>query len=380
MFKFLKDKLAKIIGKPVDSIKEEKKAKSKTLPKPAKKPEKSAKKEKPVKKPVKPKEEETTQSEFLEVEQVQEEEKPKIIEEIEEKEEKTKVGFFARLKEKISSAKITEQDFEEIFYELELALLESNVALDTVDKIKANLKQSLVNAEVKRADVEQRISEALKEAISQVLIEPPNLINQIKSKPGIYTIIFFGINGTGKTTTIAKLASLLKQNNISCVLAAGDTFRAAAIQQLELHANNLKVPIIKHDYDADPTAVAFDAKKYAQEKGIKVVLIDTAGRMYTKENLMKQMEKIMRVIQPDLKLFIGESITGNDAIDQAKTFNEAVGIDGIILSKADVDEKGGTALSVSHITGKPIYFLGTGQAYSDLQPFKKDIILKNLGL
>ena len=221
---------------------------------------------------------------------------------------------------------------------------------------------------------------SLKETILKILIEPPNLIEQINKKNGIYTIIFVGINGSGKTTTIAKVAHLLKKNKISCVIAAGDTFRAASIEQLEKHAENLDVPIIKQKYGSDPAAVAFDAKKYAEAHKIKVVLIDTAGRMYTKANLIKEMEKIVRVSQPDLKLFIGESITGNDATEQARTFNEAIDIDGIVLTKADVDEKAGTILSVSYVTKKPIFFLGTGQNYSDLMPFTKKEVMKGLGL
>ena len=182
------------------------------------------------------------------------------------------------------------------------------------------------------------------------------------------------------TTTIAKMAYFLKQNKISCVLAAADTFRAASIEQLKIHAQKLSLPIIAHQYGADPASVAFDAKKYAEAHNIQVVLIDTAGRMYTKTNLIKEMEKIVRISSPDLKLFIGESITGNDVVEQAKTFNEAISIDGIILSKADVDEKAGAILSVSQVTNKPIYFLGVGQNYSNLQPFKKSSVLKNLGL
>ena len=289
-------------------------------------------------------------------------------------------GFFSKLSAKFTTSTITKEQVEEIFQDLEIILLENNVALEVVDKIKENLIKDLTGIEVKKAKIEETIIQSLKESIAEVLIEPPDLIDQIKKSLEPFTIIFFGINGTGKTTSIAKLAHLLKKNNISVVLAAADTFRAAAIEQLETHAQKLKIPIIKSQYEADPTSVAFEAKKYAQAHKIQCVLIDTAGRMHTKDNLINQMEKIIRIIKPNLKIFVGESITGNDAIEQVKTFNEAVGIDGIILSKADVDEKGGTALSVSYVTKKPIYFLGTGQSYDDLTPFKKEIILKNLGL
>ncbi|MCK5109074.1 MAG: ATP-binding cassette domain-containing protein [Methanosarcinales archaeon] len=191
---------------------------------------------------------------------------------------------------------------------------------------------------------------------------------------------YLGPNGSGKTTTIAKVTNYLQKNKLSVCLAAADTFRAAAIQQLEEHANKLKVPIIKKDYGSDPASVGFDAKSYAKKNKIDVLLIDTAGRMQNRDSLMQEIEKITRVNKPDMKIFIGESITGNDATEQAKAFNETINITGIILSKADVDEKGGTAISVSQVTGKPILFLGTGQKYKDLEIFDKDKMIEKLGL
>ena len=294
--------------------------------------------------------------------------------------EKKPSGFFSRLASKLKTTTLKQENVDEIFSELEIILLENNVALEVVDKIKENLSKDLVGLEVKKGEIENTVTNSLKASISEVLLESPNLLEKIKSKLETYVIIFFGINGSGKTTSLAKFAHKLKKEGISCVMAAADTFRAASIEQLEKHGENLDIPVIKQQYGTDPTAVAFDAKKYAEKNKIKCVLIDTAGRMYTKENLIKQMEKIIRVIKPDLKIFVGESITGNDATIQAKTFNDAVGIDGIILSKADVDEKGGTILSVSYVTNKPIYYLGTGQGYDDLEPFDPKGVLKKLGL
>ncbi len=304
----------------------------------------------------------------------------KTIEARREQQEEKKEGFFSKIFSKFSVAKITQEQVDEIFQDLELILLENNVALEVVDEIKNGLSKELVGTEIKKEDIEKKVTESLKLAILGVLQNPDDLIKEIKSSDGLYTIIFFGINGSGKTTSIAKLAHKLKKNNISVTLAAADTFRAAAVEQLEIHAKKIGVPIIKGQYGSDPTAVAYDAKIYSEKNKIKCLLIDTAGRMYTKENLMKQMEKIIRVIKPNKKIFVGESTTGNDMIDQIKTFNEAIGIDGIILSKADVDERGGTALSASYVTKKPIYFLGTGQEYEDLEVFSKDKIIKNLGL
>jgi fused signal recognition particle receptor len=163
-------------------------------------------------------------------------------------------------------------------------------------------------------------------------------------------------------------------------MAAADTFRAAAIDQLQLHADKLGIKLIRHDYGSDPAAVAFDAIKHAEASKKDVVLIDTAGRLHSNTNLMDEMKKIMRVAKPDLKLFVGESITGNDCTEQAKQFDQAVGIDGIILAKADVDEKGGAAISVSYVTKKPIFYLGVGQEYPDLQQFDKDKLIASIGL
>jgi len=172
----------------------------------------------------------------------------------------------------------------------------------------------------------------------------------------------------------------LKGKNISSVIAAADTFRAASIEQLKNHGKRLGVKVISQQYGADPAAVGFDAISYAKKNRINVVLIDTAGRMHTAKNLMKEIEKISKVCRPDLKLFIGESITGNDSVEQAKSFDWAIGIDGIILTKADVDERGGTALSVGYITKKPIIFLGTGQEYDKIEAFNKEKFVKDLGL
>src|SRR5438132_1179389 len=181
--------------------------------------------------------------------------------------------------------------------------------------------------------------------------------------------MFFGDNGTGKTTTIAKLAYHIQKKGLTCVVAAADTFRAGAIEQLEKHAEAIGFKLIKHKAGADPAAVAFDAVEHARARGRDVVLIDTAGRMQTNQNLMDQMKKIKRVAKPNLTLYIGDALAGNDAIEQAKQFHEAVGIDGIILTKIDADAKGGAALSMAKTIGKPIVFVNLGQTYEDIRPF-----------
>jgi fused signal recognition particle receptor len=222
----------------------------------------------------------------------------------------------------------------------------------------------------------------LKNSISGLFnIEKVDVISNIKKKKDKpYIICFFGVNGSGKTTTIAKFARLLYNNKLSAVFAASDTFRAAAIQQLEEHAVNLGVKIIKHDYGSDSAAVAFDAVKYAQAHNVDVVLIDTAGRMHSNTNLMDELKKIIKVVKPDIKIFVGESITGNDCIEQAQVYDKEIGIDGIILTKADVDDKGGAAISISYVTKKPILYMGMGQKYDDLKPFDKNELVNALGL
>jgi fused signal recognition particle receptor len=301
-------------------------------------------------------------------------------EEVKEEPEEEKKGFFKKISKKVTTKKISESQFEDFFWDLELALLENNVAVEVIEKIKDDLKQNLVDKALPRSKILETINNTLQSSIKEILeVQPLNFLKKIEEKKP-YVICFIGINGSGKTTSIAKVANLLKKNNKTCVLAAADTFRAAAIDQLQYHADKLDVKIIKQDYGSDPAAVAFDAIKHAEAKGIDVVLIDTAGRMHSNANLQDEMKKIIRVAKPDLKIFVGESITGNDCTEQAKQFNDSVSIDGIILSKQDIDEKGGAALSVSYITKKPILFIGTGQEYDDLKEFDSKIILDNLGL
>jgi len=308
------------------------------------------------------------------------EEKKEAEEEVEE--EPVKRGFFAKLKETFTTVKLSEDKFEKLFWELEVVMLENNVAVEVIEKIKDDLRQALTTGKVSRKGIEEMVHDALKESVESLFIDNDlDLISEIKRKKDKpFIITFIGVNGSGKTTTMAKIASLLLKNKLSVVFAASDTFRAAAIQQLQEHADKLGVKMIKHDYESDPAAVAYDAVKHAQAKGIDVVLIDTAGRLHSNDNLMNELKKLVRVNKPDMKIFVGESITGNDCVEQAKLFNEAVGIDAIILAKADVDEKGGAAISVSFVTKKPIIYLGTGQRYEDLTRFDSDIIIKNIGL
>jgi len=382
MFKFLKEKLKQWTEKISGSSKPEE-VKEKSVSKKSK----SAKKETPKKTASKKtkKKEIKMPLKFNAGMQNYESDFEKLKEEIEETEENDRKdlpkSFFQKIKEKAGKVKISEEDFTKYDEELEILLLENNVAFEVVDIIIKRLKESIVGKELLKKEIDGQIRDAFRDILSEVLIKPFNLLERIREKENKpYVILFFGINGSGKTTTIAKIARFLEEKNIHCVLAAGDTFRAASIEQLKEHGNRINVPVIAHEYGTDPASVGFDAINYAKKKQLDCVLIDTAGRMHTEQNLIREMEKISKVCRPDLKIFIGESITGNDATEQARIFNENIGIDGIILAKSDIDEKGGTALSVGYITKKPILFLGTGQAYSNLEPFDKDKFLEKLGL
>jgi fused signal recognition particle receptor len=303
-------------------------------------------------------------------------EEKKVIEEAPEE----KKGFFQRFAEKFTTTTISEQKFDELFWELEVVLLENSVAVEVIDKLKNDLKEALVEKPLDRGRISSIIKDKLKKSLEELFTAEKIDFLRLAKKKKPLIIMFAGINGSGKTTTIAKVVHLLKKNGLNCVIAASDTFRAAAIQQLQEHADKLGVKMIKHDYGADPAAVAFDAIKYAEANRIDVVLIDTAGRLHSNVNLMDEMKKVVRVAKPDLKIFVGESITGNDCVEQAKKFNEAIGIDGIILAKADLDDRGGAAISVSYVTKRPILFLGMGQGYDDLKPFEPDMFVKELGL
>ncbi|MBN1390668.1 MAG: signal recognition particle-docking protein FtsY [Candidatus Thermoplasmatota archaeon] len=274
-----------------------------------------------------------------------------------------KGGIFAR--------KITEKKLEEVLFELEIALLESDVAQPVVERIKEYLQEELRGVKVDRkTQIEELIEGSLKNSISKVLRTQTFDFDDFVTKAEKPVVIMFvGVNGTGKTTAIARIAYRLKKMNISCVLAAGDTFRAGAIEQLTKHSEKLGLKLIKHRAGADPAAVAFDAIEHARARKKDVVLLDTAGRMQTNINLMDEMKKINRVAKPHLKVFVGDSLAGNDAVIQAQKFDEAVGVDGVILTKIDADAKGGAALSIAYTIGKPILFIGTGQDYKDLIPF-----------
>jgi fused signal recognition particle receptor len=268
---------------------------------------------------------------------------------------------------------INEEVLEEILWELEVGLLESDVALPVIEAIKANVKEQLLTMSVGGKKPEEVVELVLRTAIKRVLqVNPLDfdafVRERLKSKKPV-VVMFVGVNGTGKTTSIGRIAYRLKQQGITCCMAAGDTFRAGAIEQLSLHGERLGITVVKHKAGADPAAVAFDAIEHAKARHKDVVLLDTAGRMQNNRSLMDEMDKVRRVANPDLVVFVGDSLAGNDAVEQARKFDEVVDIGGVILTKVDVDAKGGAALSVAYTINKPLLFVGVGQEYPDLRPF-----------
>jgi len=278
-----------------------------------------------------------------------------------------------------TSRGISEEKLNDLLWDLEIGLLESDVAYSVIESIKNDIKEELKYVSFERSKISELVEDVLRNAIEHVLksseMDFDEFIDNSK-KPVV--IMFVGVNGSGKTLSIGKMATLLKKRGKSSVMAAGDTFRAGAIEQLGIHANNVGVKLVKHGPSADPAAVAFDAIEHAKAKHKDVVLLDTAGRMQTNINLMDEMAKIKRVAKPDLILFVGDALAGNDAVEQAKRFNEIVGIDGVILTKVDTDAKGGSALSVAYTIGKPLLFIGVGQGYEDQIPFDPQWMIDNI--
>ena len=276
---------------------------------------------------------------------------------------------------------LSESDLRGLLWELELSLLEADVEQLTAEEISRKLKEKLVGKKIKsKEDIDTILKEEINSTLDVMMqTETKNIEKEIRAKKDKpYRILFLGPNGAGKTTSLAKLTHYLQSKGFKVLWSASDTFRAASIEQLETHAQRLGVRVVKHSYGADPAAVAFDAIKAAQSRDIDVVMIDSAGRQETDKNLMQELQKIERIAQPDLNLYVGEAFTGQALLQQAQEYDKIVGIDGFILTKIDCDAKGGTTISLLYKIGKPILFVGTGQEYNDLQKFEPEFFLKRV--
>lgn len=284
----------------------------------------------------------------------------------------------------ISKTEFKYEKLDAVLWDFRLTLLENDIALIVVDQICENVKKRLHGVEIGRLEDKKKIvKRILNETLYDILqtnenIDLLNLISNKRMNKEPFVMIFVGVNGTGKTTTIAKVAKLLLSNGYSAVLAASDTYRAGSIEQLESHAKCLGIRMIKHAYGSDAAAVAFDAISHAKASGINAVLIDTAGRMQTNRNLMFEMQKIVKVANPDLVIFVGDALTGNDAVNQAEEFNKYINIDASILTKVDADSKGGASISIAYVTKKPTIFLGIGQSYEDLEQFIPNFLIEKI--
>ena len=254
-------------------------------------------------------------------------------------------------------------------------LLESDVNYDTAEYMRDKFLSKFSDPE---AMVPDNYISAMKSIMTDVLVKavPKTNLMNVEKKP--YIILFIGINGTGKTTTVAKMAKYLSDQGKTVVVAASDTFRAGAIDQIKIHGEKIGIRIISQQMGSDPSAVAFDAIEHAKARNVEYVIIDTAGRMQNNRNLSEEMKKIKRVSKPDLVILTVDALAANDAVEQAGTFLNNIGFDAIIVNKMDTDARGGAIFSIAHQFGKPILFLGTGQKLEDLKPYDPNEIISGI--
>jgi fused signal recognition particle receptor len=299
----------------------------------------------------------------------------------EELRKKVKKGLLASVSETIrGESEIKGEEVVELLDELELGMLESDVALSVAEEIKEELRKRIVGSKVKRGQTAIFVRDSLREILLGMFKETPGfeISERLGAEGKPHKIMVVGPNGAGKTTTIAKIVNLLKNQGHSVCVAASDTFRAAAVEQLVHHGGKLGISVIHGAYGSDPTSIAFDALNHAKANGIDIVIIDTAGRQDTNVNLINQLKKMDRVIKPELKIYVGESIAGNAMVEQISTFNSDIGLDGVVLTKLDCDPKGGTVISVSRVARLPILYVGTGQGYGDMRKFEAEEIVEEI--
>lgn len=275
--------------------------------------------------------------------------------------------------QEVSGEEIRKSEIEE---NIRNVLLESDVSFDTSDRIIEELTEFI--SRVKKRITKDEVMVALKDSLTGILEENRSDFDILAPGKKPFVILFLGINGTGKTTTVARLANYLKKNNKRVVIAASDTFRAGAIEQLSILSERVGVNLIKHEAGSDPASVAFDAIEHANARNLDYVLIDSAGRMQTNKNLIEEMKKMKRVAKPDMTILVLDAMIGQDAVYQAETFNKETPFDAVILTKLDTDARGGAILTISDQLKKPILFIGVGQEMDDIQPFDPEWYLERI--
>ena len=333
------------------------------------------------------------EEEFIEIKE-QKEEKPKEDikkKYLEEKKEEIKKNYnlekeknlFKKFTTSITTRRITEEQFDSLFQDLEITLLENNTALEVVDKIKADLKLSLMERQIKRGQIEKEIKKSLRNSIQEILssekLDIYKLISKAKIEKRAFIILIIGYNGSGKSLTCGRLAYYLKHKGYKPVLSAADTFRASGREQTQEYGKMAEVPVVTDLKTKDSCSVIFETINHAKAKNNDIVIADTSGRIQNNKDLMDELKKISRVNNPDLTLLVEDALTGSDVVTQVEEFDKNIAIDGLILTKVDVDEKGGAFLSAVYTSKKPVLFLGYGQRINDLKEYNPEEILKNLG-
>jgi fused signal recognition particle receptor len=283
--------------------------------------------------------------------------------------------FSESVKSKVAEKELDQETVDPLLEDLRLKLLQNNVSLEVAEEIGDELRNSLVGEEVRRDKVEEKVDEAVKEVLLDILDDSFEFMEELESSGNTPVVFMMGFNGSGKTTTSAKLTNMLQEEGEEVVLGAGDTFRAASIEQLQEHGEKLDAKVISHEYESDPAAVAYDAVEHAENEN-KVALIDTAGRSHADQNLMNELEKMVRVNDPDISFLVVDALSGNDVLEQADAYEGM--FDAVIVTKMDVDENGGAIISISQRSGKPVAFIGTGQDYDDLEKFDKEEFLESI--
>ena len=298
---------------------------------------------------------------------------------VEGKEEKAeeKVSRFKLLFAK----KIEEEDLQPLLKELKTSLLDADASYEVCERLEEDLVKNMVGKQVSRWKLREQLLTCIRQSLYEILnvgcVDMDAIVEKAKKEGRPTLILFFGINGVGKSLSLAKLANFLSKK-YKVLLAAGDTFRAAGIEQLQAYASQAGLQVVAQKAGADSCAVIFDARKAAERRGFDLVLADTSGRMHTKKNLLDELKKIVRVNKPDLKVLVLDSLAGSDVVPQFEFFDQAVGIDAVVFTKVDVNEKGGNLLSVCYSFKKPILFLGTGQRLEDLEFFDPSKFVSSL--